>query len=89
MNPESHSPPQPTTFLQSSNNSQHLFATLPFHQLMDKDYTKMTPDEQLTFASHLRRQRVDPATKKKERSNAEKVITGKKKSASSISSDLI
>jgi len=56
---------------------------------MDKDYTKMTPDEQLTFASHLRRQRVDPATKKKERSNAEKVITGKKKSASSISSDLI
>lgn len=55
---------------------------------MELDYTKMSPEEQLAYATHLRSSSRDPALKRKEKTIQAKVITGAKPSTSSLISDL-
>lgn len=66
---------------QTSQHLQHLYTEVPFHALLDKDVSDMNDKELEAFILTTRAQRVAPSERKKAKTTAAKVLSGKKSRA--------
>lgn len=63
----------------SEQHLQHLYTDVPFHELMEKDVSQMNESELRAFILTTRAQRVAPSERKKAKTTAAKVLSGKRK----------
>lgn len=64
---------------QTSTHLQHLYADVPFHEIMGKDISQLTEKERQALLLTTRAQRVAPSDRKKTKTVAAKVLSGKTK----------
>ena len=63
---------------QSSQHLQHLYTEVPFHALFEKEVSDMNDKELEAFILTTRSQRVAPSERKKAKTTASKILSGKK-----------
>lgn len=56
---------------------QHLYADVPFHEIMGKDISSLNESELQALLKTTRAQRVSPAVRKANKSSAAKQLSGK------------
>lgn len=64
--------PEPT-----QSHLQHLYADVPFHEIMGKDISNLNQNELDALIKTTRATRVSPAERKKLRTSAAKQLSGK------------
>jgi len=61
-----------------SDHLKHLYKDVPFHEIHDKDISSLNEKELEALIKTTRATRVSPAERKKLRTTAAKVLSGKK-----------
>lgn len=74
---------------QTSTHLQHLYSDVPFHEIIGKDVTQLSEKELEAFILTTRAQRVAPSERKKTKTIAAKVLSGKVKKIDTKLSHLI
>lgn len=69
---------------QPTQHLHHLYTDVPFHELYEKEISDMNEKELEAFILTTRAQRVAPSERKKAKTTAAKVLSGKKSKASNI-----
>lgn len=65
--------------VQTSTHLQHLYSDVPFHEIMGKDVSQLSEKELEALILTTRAQRVAPSERKKTKTVAAKVLSGKTK----------
>jgi uncharacterized protein with von Willebrand factor type A (vWA) domain len=63
--------------LENKSHLQHLYADVPFHEIMGKDVEQLNEAELQALLKTTRATRVSPAERKKARTTAAKTLSGK------------
>lgn len=75
--------------VQTSTHLQHLYSDVPFHEIMGKDVSQLSERELEALILTTRAQRVAPSERKKTKTVAAKVLSGKTKKVDTDLSHLL
>lgn len=75
--------------VQTSTHLQHLYIDVPFHEIIGKDVSQLSEKELEALVLTTRAQRVAPSARKKTKTVAAKVLSGKTKKVDTDLSHLL